>query len=124
MIGGIKNCRWKVVEGYKRTPHGYDGPKVTTHKLQELLPHVLHKVNALYITQPQVVLEAWPRVIGEKMAPFTKAIRFVEGILHVSVKNSSLLSLLNTPHDKQSLVEGLKKLVPYAPIKNIQFRIG
>lgn len=114
----------KVADSYKRTPHGYDGPLVTSHKLSELLPHVLRTVNDLYKTQPQVVLEVWPKVIGEKLAPFTKAYRFENGTLFVTVKNSSLLSLLNTPSDKKDLVERLKKQVPYAPIKNIKFQIG
>lgn len=114
----------RYVKKYERTPHGYDGAKPTSRMLHELLPHVLQKVGSLYKTQPDVVIAAWARVIHEKFAPLTKAVRFEEGILYVTVKNSTLLSLLSTPTDKERLLMQLRKEVPGASVKGIHFRIG
>ena len=109
---------------YKRTPFGYDGSQITTHHLPDLLPHVMHSVRGLFHQQPAVVLEMWPEIIGQQLAPFTSAWRFEGGTLHVHVKNSSLLSLLNNPIDKLRLIEAMKKKVPGIVLKNINFRIG
>ena len=85
---------------YKRTPFGYDGSQVTTHRLPDLLPHVMHSVRDLFQQQPAVILEMWPAVVGPQLALFTSAWRFENNVLYVRVKNSTLLSLLNNPVDK------------------------
>lgn len=113
-----------VEKTYQRTPLGYDGPKVTSRKLPDLLPYVMQKLSSLYKTQPMVVLSYWPEVVGENIAPFTTAHSFENGFLNVKVKNSSLLSLLNNPVDKQRLVDALRAKVPGIVLKNINFRIG
>ena len=118
----------KVLEqsskGYKRTPYGYDGASLTTRKLQELLSGVMQRLGPLYKFQPAVVLEVWPQIVGEKLAQFTKAFRYEDGILYVKVKNSTLLSLLSNPVDKQRIHEAVKAAVPGIVLKNIVFRIG
>lgn len=109
---------------YKRTPFGYDGPQPTSRKLSDLLSGVMQKLGPLYKSQPQVVLEAWPDIVGEKLALFTSATRFENGVLYVKVKNSTLLCLLNNPVDKQKIHEAVKASVPGIVLNNIVFRIG
>ena len=109
---------------YQRTPFGYDGAALTSRKLHELLSGVMQRLGPLYKFQPSVVLESWPQIVGEKLALFTSASRYEDGILYVKVKNSTLLSLLSNPVDKQKIHEAVKAAVPGIVLKNIVFRIG
>ena len=114
----------KEAKSYERTPFGYDGQNVTSHKLNDLLATMMNRLGPLYAFQPAVVLEMWPQIVGEKLASFTSATRYEEGFLYVKVKNSTLLSLLNNPVDKQKIQEAVKAAVPGIVLKNIVFRIG
>ena len=109
---------------YERTPFGYDGQGLTSHKLQELLSGMMHQLGPLYAHKPSVVLESWPQIVGEKLAAFTQATRYEDGVLYVKVKNSTLLSLLSNPVDKQRIQDAVKAAVPGIVLKNIVFRIG
>lgn len=102
----------------------YDGSKPTSRRLGDLLPGMMSKLGSLYKSQPEVLLNAWQSVIGEKFFPFTRAQRFESGVLTVLVKNSTLFSLLNNPVDKQRLITELRKRVPGAVLNQIVFRIG
>lgn len=113
-----------VSKRYLRTPVGYNGTAVPTRKLQDFLPQVLQNLQSRYKGNPQLVLDIWPKIIGENLAPMTRAVRFEEGVLYVHVKNSTLLQLLNTPVDKQKLVKNIRQNVPAINITNIVFRIG
>lgn len=95
----------------------------TSHKLSDLLLAYIANVGKKCNAQPLLVLQAWPQVIGQ-FASMTRATRFIEGVLHVSVSNSTLLSLLSTPKDKARLVHELMQKVPGVQIKSIVFRIG
>lgn len=108
---------------YSRTPRNYDGTQVTTHKIHDLLPIVLSKINSVYQLQPDLILAMWPEIIGAQLAGMTQAVSFNEGILSVKVKNSTLYSLLNQ-HEKTRLLSLLRKKFPQAQIKTISFRIG
>lgn len=68
-------------------------------------------------------MAAWPEIIGPKFAPMTQALSFEEGVLTVTVRNSSLFSLL-TQHDKPRLLKSMQAKLPSTTIKNIYFRIG
>jgi hypothetical protein len=114
----------KETKSYERTPFGYDGQNVTSHKLHDLLATMMHRLGPLYAFQPAVVLEMWPQIVGEKLASFTSATRYEDGFLYVKVKNSTLLSLLSNPVDKQKIQEAVKAAVPGIVLKNIVFRIG
>lgn len=89
----------------------------------ELLPRVLSKVNSNYQMRPDLVLAAWPEIIGDKLAMMTAAVTFMDGILTVKVKNSTLYSLLSQ-NDKPRVLNLLRKKFPGTEIKNIVFRIG
>lgn len=108
---------------YRRTPKNYNGTDVTTHHITALLPIVLAKVGEVYAERPDLILAAWPEIIGAKLAAMTQAVSFVEGVLLVKVKNSTLYSLLNQ-HDKPRILSNLRKKFPKMNIKTIVFRIG
>lgn len=107
----------------RRTPKGYDGTGVTTHKMSDLLPGFLSQIGEAYKDRPDLILASWPEVIGERLAPMTQAMAFVDGVLTVKVKNSSLHALLSQ-NDKHRILNSLKKKFPKAEIRNIVFRIG
>lgn len=107
----------------KRTPRNYDGNKLTSHAMSDILPQVLEKITDLFSDRPDLILASWPDIIGSKLAPMTQAVSFNEGVLLVKVKNSTLHSLLNQ-NDKSKLLELLRKKFPKVIIKTILFRIG
>lgn len=107
----------------RRTPKDYDGPAVTTHKVSELLSLVLHDIGEAYEDRPDLILAAWPEVIGTKLASMTQAVSFTEGVLVVRVKNSTLHSLLSQ-NDKPRILSFLRQKFPKVTIRNVIFRIG
>lgn len=106
-----------------RTPRNYDGTRVTTHRIADLLPQVLSSIGEMHRDRPDLVLTSWPEVIGEKLAGMTEAISFCDGVLVVKVKNSTLHSLLSQ-HDKPRILRNLQMKFPSVYFKNILFRIG
>ena len=106
-----------------RTPKNYDGILPTTKCLKDLLPKALGSISRVFKDQGSLIINAWPEVIGEKLAPMTKAVAFEDGILFVQVANSTLYSLLAT-HEKKKLLLLLQKKFPSVNIRNITFRIG
>lgn len=108
---------------YRRTPKNYDGTYVTTHRVSELLPVVLERIGEVYHGRPDLILAAWPDIIGQQLAPMTQAISLRNGVLEVKVKNSSLYSLL-CQKERPRLLRSLQGKFPKAEIKNIFFRIG
>lgn len=107
----------------RRTPKDYDGTAVTTHHVSELLTSVLANIGETYQDRPDLLLAAWPEVIGTKLSPMTQAVSFSDGVLLVKVKNSTLHSLLSQ-HDKPRILSTLRQMFPKITIKNILFRIG
>lgn len=101
----------------------YDGTEVTTYKVTDLLPKVLVEIQHVYQDRPDLILACWPEVIGPKLAAMTQALSFVDGILVVKVKNSTLYNLLNQ-YDKPRVLHSLRQKFPSITIKNIVFRIG
>ena len=89
----------------------------------DLLPQILSKIGESQCLRGDLVLAAWPDVIGPKLAGMTQALSFVEGVLVVKVKNSTLHSLLSQ-NDKLRLLQLLRKKFSRIEIKNIHFRIG
>jgi len=106
-----------------RTPKNYDGIETTNKMLVDLLPKALASITRVYKDQGSLILSSWPEIIGEKLAPMTKAVAFEDGILMVQVANSTLYSLLAT-HEKKKLLHLLQKKFPSVNIRTITFRIG
>lgn len=98
-------------------------PKLTTKTLQNLLPEFLKNVNKNCYERLDLIPLAWPEIIGEQLAPMTRAENFKEGVLYVNVSNSTLLSILSH-REKQILLKKLKAKFPKTAIKEIRFRLG
>lgn len=108
---------------HRRKPRNYDGQEVTTHRLHDLVPTVLSRITEIFGDRPDLVLAAWPDIIGPTFTSMTQAVSFIDGVLTVKVKNSTLYSLLSTS-EKPKLVLALRKKFPKILIKTILFRIG
>lgn len=100
-----------------------EGSELTNKHLKDLLPKVLGNIGALHRDRPDLILAAWSQIIGEKLAPMTKAVSFDKGVLFVKVSNSTLYSLLSQ-HERGRLIKCLREKFPSVEIKNIHFRIG
>jgi hypothetical protein len=97
--------------------------RTTNWRIQELLPRMLGEMSAQQKERPDLILAAWPQVVGERLAPLTQAVQFKEGILLVKVRSSTLYSVL-TQQEKGRLVTALRAAFPRVEIKTIQFRMG
>lgn len=96
---------------------------LTNKLLSDLLPQMLGSIGALHRDRPDLLLAAWPEIIGPKLAAMTKAISFEKGILAVKVNNSTLYSLLSQ-HERGRLLKCIREKFPTVVIKNIYFRMG
>jgi Dna[CI] antecedent, DciA len=112
-----------VSQSFRRTPKNYDGTHVTSHRISDLLPTALAEMGAVYRDRPDMILAAWPMLVGPQVASMTQAVQFHEGVLRVKVHNSPLYSLLSQ-HEKIKLLRALRSQFPKVEIKNILFRIG
>lgn len=106
----------------RRHRRHYDGTETTSRRLGDLLPGVLQRIGRIHQERPDLIMAAWPQVIGDQLAPMTEAVEFSEGVLTVKVKNSTLYSLL-TRHDKPRILRELRSRFPRSTIKNIIFRM-
>lgn len=107
----------------KRQLRYYDGPIPTTRHISQVLPSVLRDISQNFHDRSDLILAAWPEVVGEKLAPMTQALSFREGFLVVKVKNSTLYSLLSQS-DKPRLIQNLRQKFPHVTIKSIVFQMG
>lgn len=107
----------------KRTPKNYDGIKPTGRKIGDLLTEILTDLSGKFNDQPHLVLEAWPQIVGKRIAKMTRAVSFDDGVLKVFVKNSTLLSLL-IEHEKHRLLASFQKRFPKVKFQDIFFKIG
>jgi hypothetical protein len=108
---------------YKRTPQNYDGSKVTSHHVTNLLPLVLSSIGNTFAARPDLILAAWPGIVGQQVASSTEATAMVDGVIHVKVRNSTLYSLL-AKHEKNRLLAIFRSRFPSAQIRGIVFKMG
>jgi hypothetical protein len=107
----------------RRTAKNYDGTNVTTHRMSELLLQQLSSLADKQGDRPDLILMAWPEIIGSQLLPMTEVLSFQDGVLYVKVKNSTLHSLLSV-HEKPRIMNNLKAKFPKVYFRNIVFRIG
>lgn len=100
-----------------------NGSHLTNKQMKDLLPKVLSQIGMIYRDRPDLILAAWPEIIGEKLASMAKAVCFENGILVVKVSNSTLHSLL-AQYERSRLLKNLREKFPSVEIKHIHFRIG
>ena len=103
-----------------RTPRNYSGTQNPAKKISEILPEVVSDLGRKAKIPNDAIFEVWNELIGEKMAPLTKPISFVDEVFTVKVKSSTLYSLLVT-HEKPRLLGRHQKKFS---IRNIIFRVG
>lgn len=106
-----------------RTPKNYDGIQMPSYSLQSVLAHFKQKLDAKRVLAPQEIVNAWPHVVGPHLAPMTEAVSFLEGVLWIQVKNSSLYSLLSQ-YEAPRLLRELRSQFPSAKIRALRFRVG
>lgn len=106
-----------------RTPKNYDGTHLTTRNVADLLNKALSKLSDSCQERPDLLLAAWPEIIGSQHAAMTQAVSFCEGVLTVKVKNSTLYSVLSR-QDRYRILASLKQRFPKANIQNIVFRMA
>lgn len=99
------------------------GGRTTNKQLRDLLPKALQAIQVLHRDRPDLVVAAWPQLIGEKLAPMARALSFDQEVLYVVVSNSTLYSLLSQ-HEWKRLLQSLRRAFPSIKIKNIHFRMG
>jgi hypothetical protein len=108
---------------FKRHPPYYDGSSLTTRPLSQLLPRFLEEIGRKCEERHDLVIAAWPAVIGSQLAHMTEATAFIDGVLTVKVRNSPLYALL-VRDDRSRLIKNLRDKFPGVTIKTISFRLG
>lgn len=108
---------------YKRTPQNYDGSKVTSHHVTNLLHHVMSSIGNNFAARPDLILAAWAGIVGQHVASSTEATAFTDGIIHVKVRNSTLYSLLSK-HERTRLLAIFRSRFPSVQIRGIMFKMG
>ena len=92
-----------VVKRESRTPKNYSGTEVTSRPIQALFPKILGRLSSAFKERPDLIVNAWPEVVGSKLAPMARATHFSSGVLHIKVSNSSLFALLAGPEKAKLL---------------------
>jgi hypothetical protein len=104
----------------QRTPRYFDGTSKTGKLLSEILPEAVREIREKAGQGGEEIFCFWQELIGDKMGPFTEAVSFVDGVLLVKVKSSTLYSLL-CQHERPRL---LKRLKEKFPVRSLVFRVG
>ncbi len=105
------------------SPKTHHSTSVTSKNLSHLLPQFLKQVGSIYQNRPDLVIAAWPEVIGLELAKMTRVLSFIDGVLIVTVKNATLFSLLSQ-NDRPRILKNLREKFPQTSIKTIIFRHG
>lgn len=66
--------------------------------------------------------QAWTAVVGERLAPHSRACRIYRGKLEVLVANSTARQELE--FDRQRLLDEVRRQLPDAGIRELRFRVG
>jgi predicted nucleic acid-binding Zn ribbon protein len=103
-----------------RPPRNYSGTENPAKKLADLLPEMMQEIGRKAKDQSEEVFREWFELVGEKMAPMTKPVSLIDGVLTVHVKSATLYSLL-CQHEKGRLLGQLQKKFS---IRNLIFRVG
>jgi predicted nucleic acid-binding Zn ribbon protein len=107
----------------KRTPKNYDGLSMPAKPIQDLLAEVLNQIQKKNVSPYEQIIQAWPSIIGPNLAKMTRAVSFVNGVLSVNVKSSTLYTVLCL-HEKPRLLKKIQEQFPQASVCNILFCVG
>lgn len=106
-----------------RVPKNYEGLQPTGRHIKDLLIPILNQVEKFAQDKPSELIEAWPKLVGEKVASMTSAVSCDNGTFLVKVQNATLYSLLSG-HEKPRLLKQIQETFPHLKIKKILFRMG
>ncbi len=87
--------------------------------IEEVLPEVLEDAGVLRQFERLGVLEAWPEIVGERVAEVTHARGVEDTALVVEVRSSAWLMELNMM--KGDILERVNEHVPETPMDRIVF---
>jgi len=107
----------------KRTRKHYDGVFSPSKELKDLLPLYLNKIDKKKSKNEKQIILDWPNIIGDRLAPMTKAIEIKNKVLIVKVNNSTLHSLLST-YEKEKILNAINEKYSKNIIRDVFFRIG
>ena len=106
-----------------RIPKNYQGNLPTGRLAKELLPDILRRLDTRREDKILLLKEAWPKVVGPKLAPMTSVEGFEQGTLRIKLTNSTLLSVL-AGQERDRLLQKMREIFPSVMIKNLHFFIG
>ncbi|MBN2478984.1 MAG: DUF721 domain-containing protein [Parachlamydiales bacterium] len=101
----------------------YGKKNILNKKISDMLPEFFSDIEKKYTKQPDKILEYWPKVIGKKLSPLTKAVSFQNNVLYVLVKSSTLYSIL-VQTEKDKLLKHMQKKFGMDSIRQIVFKSG
>jgi hypothetical protein len=101
-----------------RTPRNYNGTERPGKTIGDLASQFLFEVSKKSLDPILEIAPFWAEIMGEKMGSLTQIVSFVDGVLTVKVKSSTLYSLL-CQHERPRLIV---KLQERFSVKNIVFR--
>ena len=88
--------------------------------MADLLPDMMNELGKKAGDPKEEIFKFWRELMGENRASMTEPVNFVDGILTVKVKSSTLYSLL-VAHERPRL---LGRLQEKFSIRNLVFRVG
>lgn len=92
------------------------------YRMAQVLEQALRRLPAVKKIKGQMLIDAWPKAVGEKIAGKTSAISFAEGTLLVWVRDSVWAQHIAL--HKKVIISNLNSLVPTKMLKDVRFRVG
>ena len=65
---------------------------------------------------------AWPRAVGARLAPHTRASRLLGGVLTVEARSAAWLNEVSLL--RETILEQLHRELPQATVRELRFRLG
>jgi hypothetical protein len=112
-----------VYKKIERVPKNYQGLQPTGRQIKDLLGPILSQMDQLADDKPHELIEAWPELVGEKIASMTQAVSYSKGTFLVKVNNATLYSLL-VQHEKHRLLQLIQERFLHLQVRNLLFRMG
>lgn len=104
----------------KRTARYYSGTQNSNKILSDLLPEIILELGQKAQDPREEIYRYWNEIAGEKIAPMTEPISFIDQVLTVNVKSSTVYSFL-VAYERGRL---LKQMQSRFTIRNLKFRVG
>src|SRR5438105_8157614 len=103
-----------------RTIRNYSGTQNSNKILSDLLPEIMTELGKKAQDPREEIFRYWYEIAGEKMGPLTEPVSFMDQVLTVKVKSSTVYSLL-VAYERGRL---LKQMQSRFTIRNLFFRVG